>query len=145
MYSKILVAVENSPRDRRVIDHVEQLATLTGAVVVLVHVADGWAARYFNELKLRESEEMIGDRAYLERLRQELQAHGLTVDTRLGLGDPATEICRVAAEEQVDLIAMGTHGHRGVSDVLHGETVDHVRHRVRIPVLLVRTEKPAAE
>jgi len=138
MYERILVAVENSPADRTILEHVEQLARLSGARLLLVHVADGWAARHFQELKLRESEEMLDDRAYLDRLRDDLTARGLSVDTMLGMGDPAKEICRIAEAEHVDLIAMATHGHRGVSDVLHGQTVDYVRHRVRMPVLLLR-------
>ena len=58
MYKKILVAIENSDADRTILEHVESLAKLTGARLLLVHVADGWAARHFNELNLRESEEM---------------------------------------------------------------------------------------
>ena len=63
MYRRILVAVENSPADRTILSHVSELARLTGAALLLVHVADGWAARNFNQLKLRESEEMKADRA----------------------------------------------------------------------------------
>src|SRR5471032_703261 len=96
MYRCILVAVENSPADRTILTHVSQLARLTGAELLLVHVADGWAARNFNQLKLRESEEMKDDRAYLEKLRAELTADGLTVTTQLALGDPATELIRAA-------------------------------------------------
>ena len=142
MYQRILVAVENSPADRTILDHVEQLARLTGSRLLLVHVADGWVARNFRELNLRESEEMTDDRAYLGRLRDDLTSRGLSVETSLGMGDPATEICRIAEAEHVDLIAMATHGHRGVSDVLHGQTVDHVRHKVRLPVLLLRAQQP---
>jgi nucleotide-binding universal stress UspA family protein len=138
MYKTILVTVENSAADQTIIDHVEGLARLTGARLVLLHVADGWAARHFNELNLRESEEMQGDRAYLGALQAGLQARGLDVDALLRLGDPAKEICRAAEEMDVDLVAMATHGHRGVSDVIHGQTVDHVRHRLRMPVLLLR-------
>jgi nucleotide-binding universal stress UspA family protein len=138
MYKKILVAIENSEADRTILEHVEPLARLTGARLLLVHVADGWAARHFNELNLRESEEMQQDRAYLARVRALLESHGLEVDAALRAGDPAKEICKVAEEEGVDLIAMATHGHRGVSDVIHGETVDGVRHKVRMPVLLLR-------
>ncbi len=141
MYNKILVAVENSPRDRTILDHVEQLARLTGGSLLLVHVADGWAARHFNELKLRESEEMVSDRDYLLALQEELEGRGLHVDVELGMGDPAKEICRIADEAGADLIAMGTHGHHGLSDVIHGETADHVRHRVLVPVLLLRAKE----
>ena len=68
MYNHILVAIEHSAADRAVLTHIEQLAGLTGARLLLVHVADGWAARHFDDLKLRESEEIRDDRAYLEQL-----------------------------------------------------------------------------
>lgn len=142
MYTRILVAAENSPADRAVIEHVQQLARLTGARLVIVHVADGWVARNFDELELRESEEMREDRAYLERLRAEFAAQGFDVETRLALGDPATEIARVADEERVDLIAMSTHGHRFIKDLLLGATADRLRHMVAVPVLLVRATSP---
>jgi universal stress protein A len=140
MYRRILVAVENSGADRTIIDHVSQLAKVTGAELLLVHVADGWAARNFDQLKLRESEEMKADRDYLEHLRTELVGRGLTVETRLAMGDPATELIRVSQEVGVDLIAMSTHGHRFVKDVLLGATADRVRHEVRVPVLLLRAQ-----
>jgi nucleotide-binding universal stress UspA family protein len=138
MYRRILVAVENSAADRTILAHVAELARITGAQLLLVHVADGWAARHFDELKLRESEEMKIDREYLERLAAELTTQGLTIETRLAMGDPATELIRVAGEEQVDLIAMSTHGHRYLADLLHGTTADRVRHLVKVPVLLLR-------
>ena len=125
-------------RPFRILDHVSELATLTGAELLLVHVADGWAARHFDELQLRESEEIRSDRAYLEQVRHQLTDRGLTVKTELAMGDPATELIRVAEEEGVDLIAMSTHGHRFLSDLLHGTTADRVRHLVKVPVLLLR-------
>ena len=140
MYRSILVAVENSAADRTILTHVRELATLTGAELLLVHVADGWAARHFDELKLRESEEMKADRAYLDQLAAELTAASLKVATELAMGDPATELIRLAQERKVDLIAMSTHGHRFLQDLLHGTTVDKVRHLVRIPVLLLRAQ-----
>jgi len=140
MYRRILVAVDNSSADKTILAHVAELAGLTGAAVLLVHVADGWAARNFNQLKLRESEEMKIDRGYLDRLRGELEARGLSVETRLAMGDPATELVKVSQEQGVDLIAMSTHGHRFVKDVLLGATADKVRHLVRIPVLLLRAQ-----
>ena len=143
MYRRILIAVENSGADRTIVDHVSQLARLTGAELLLVHVADGWAARNFDQLKLRESEEMRTDRAYLEMLRAELAGKGFTVDTCLAMGDPATELIKVAADRSVDLIAMSTHGHRFIKDVLLGATADRVRHLVKIPVLLLRAQPPA--
>jgi universal stress protein A len=140
MYKHILVAVENSPSDRTILSHVSGLAELTHAKLLLVHVADGWAARNFDQLKLRESEEMKSDREYLDRLRSELVGRGLTVETQLAMGDPATELIRVAEQQEVDLIAMSTHGHRYLSDLLHGTTADRVRHLVKVPVLLLRAQ-----
>lgn len=140
MYHRILVAVEHSPADRTILDHVTRLAEITGAELLLVHVADGWAARHFDDLELRESEEMKDDRAYLDRLRDELAARGLTVSARLAMGDPATELIKAAEEQDADLIAMSTHGHRFLSDLLHGTTADRVRHLVKVPVLLLRAQ-----
>jgi universal stress protein A len=140
MYKRILVAIENSPGDQTILAHVTGLARLTGAELLLVHVADGFAARHFDDLKLRESEEMRTDRAYLEGLKGSLTAQGLQVECELAKGDPATELIRMAESRKVDLVAMSTHGHRFVSDVLHGTTADKVRHLVKVPVLLLRQQ-----
>ena len=140
MYRRILVAIENSAADQTILTHVTRLATLTGAALLLVHVADGWAARHYDELQLRESEEMKSDRAYLDRLRDDLAGKGFRVETELAMGDPATELIRVAEEQQVDLVAMSTHGHRFLADVIHGTTADRVRHLLKVPVLLLRAQ-----
>jgi len=140
MYRRILVAVENSPADRTILSHVTALARLTGAELLLVHVADGWAARHFDELKLRESEEMKSDRVYLEELQADLITQGFKVQTKLALGDPATELIRAADDKTIDLIAMSTHGHRFLADLLLGATADRVRHLVKVPVLLLRAQ-----
>src|SRR5215813_13999377 len=102
MYKRILVAVEHSTADRTIVDHVSALAKLTGAELLLVHVADGWAARNFDRLNLRESEEMKADRTYLDGLRDELSSQGLAVRTQLAMGDPSDEIIRVSKDEHVD-------------------------------------------
>ena len=138
MYRRILVAIENSPADQAIVEHVTKLAELTGAELHLVHVADGWAARNFDGLQLRESEVMKVDRDYLDRLAAELTAKGLTVSTELAMGDPANELIRLAEARGVDLLAMSTHGHRFLNDLVRGTTVNRVRHFVRIPVLLLR-------
>ena len=145
MYQHILVAVEHSKADEAILDHIVSLARLTKARLLLVHVADGFAARHFNDLQLRESDEMRDDRAYLDKRSEELRTAGLDVRSHLAMGDPATEIIRIAAKEGVDLIAMSTHGHRFLSDVIHGTTVDKVRHTVRVPVLLLRAPKHEAD
>src|SRR3954468_17706187 len=140
MYRRILVAVENSPADRTILAHVRTLAALTGAELLLVHVADGFAARHFKDLQLRESEEIRADRAYLAGLASDFGTQAIVAATELAMGDPATELIRLARERQVDLIAMATHGHRGLSDLVHGTTVNRVRHEVTIPVLLLRAQ-----
>jgi nucleotide-binding universal stress UspA family protein len=140
MYRRILVAIENSAADHAIVEHVRQLAALTGAELHLVHVADGWAARNFDQLKLRESEEMRADREYLDTLQRQLTEGGLLVHIKLATGDPATELVRAAEEHAVDLIAMSTHGHRFVKDILLGATADRVRHLVKVPVLLLRAQ-----
>ena len=140
MYKRILVAVENSPADQAILTHIVPLARMTSAELLLVHVADGFAARHFQDLKLRESEEIKGDRAYLARIAEQLSAQSLSVTTELAMGDPATELIRVANERQADLIAMATHGHRFIGDLIHGTTVDRLRHLVKIPVLLLRAQ-----
>src|SRR3954466_15661841 len=138
MYQRILVAVENSPADQAILTHIVPLATLTGAELLLVHVADGFAARHFQDLKLRESDEIKADRAYLDGVAASLAARSLRVSTELAMGDPATELIRLAEERHADLIAMSTHSHRFIKDLIHGTTVDRVRHLVTIPVLLLR-------
>jgi universal stress protein A len=140
MYKRILVAIENSSADQTILAHVTGLARLTGAELLLVHVADGFAARHFDDLKLRESEEMKADRAYLEELKGRLTEQGLHVEYELAKGDPATELIRTVESRDVDLVAMSTHGHRFVSDMLHGTTADKVRHLVKVPVLLLRKQ-----
>ena len=138
MYRKILVALENSAADQALLPHVTELARRLQSALLLVHVADGWAARNFNQLKLAESEEMKADRAYLQNTKEKLQAEGLSVQSHLALGDPPTEILRTAEAENCDLIAMTSHGHRLIGDLLFGSTIHEVRHKTSIPVLLVR-------
>ena len=141
MYNTILVPVENRETDRTILEHIRSLARLTNAKLTLVHVADGWAARNFERFQLQESEEMKQDRAYLEALSAELRGEGYEVNTVLAMGDPATEIIKLAKAKPIDLIAMTTHGHRLVGDLLLGSTADKVRHQVDVPVLLLKVRK----
>jgi nucleotide-binding universal stress UspA family protein len=137
MYRKILVALDNSQTDQAMVAHISELAKVHGSKLLLLHVADGWAARNYNRFQLADSEEMKEDRAYLERVAADFQKQGLAVETRLGLGEPAREILKTAREEECDLIAMTTHGHRFLKDLLYGSTITQVRHRAPVPVLLV--------
>jgi nucleotide-binding universal stress UspA family protein len=141
MYKKILVALENSPADKAMLPPITQLAKILGSELLLLHVADGWGARNFNQLKLRESEEMKDDRKYLEKIAASLGEKGISVSTMLALGSPPAEIMKVAEAEHCNLIAMTSHGHRLLGDIFHGSTITEVRHRTHIPIFLVRAEK----
>ena len=138
MYQRILVPLENSAYDVAVLDHVRRLARLCGATIRLIHVADGWVAQHHHELHLRESEEMRLDREYLERVAAELAADGIGVEAILAGGDPTREIVAACEREQCDLIAMATHGHRFLQDLVRGSVVSGVRHMTATPLLLVR-------
>lgn len=140
MYKSILIPVENRETDQTILKHIRPLARLTNAKLILMHVADGWVARNFEQLKLQESEEMRHDRDYLGTLERELRAEGFEVSSVLAMGEPATEIIKLARAESVDLVAMSTHGHRFISDLLYGSTADKVRHSVDIPVLLLKVK-----
>jgi manganese transport protein len=140
MYRRILVALENSRADHSLIPHVCELARRMGSELLLVHVADGWVARNYHNLQLAESEEMREDLQYLEETAARLRAGGLPVEIKLALGDPPSEILRTAGEEGCDLIAMTTHGHRLIGDILFGSTINEVRHKATVPVLLVRAQ-----
>lgn len=138
MYARILVALENGRADDALLPHVSDLARRLGSALLLVHVADGFAARHFAALNLAESEEIRADRAYLDQRAAGLRAVGLEVSVQLAMGEPAREILRVADEQGCDLIAMATHGHRFIGDLLHGSTIAEVRHKASVPVLLVQ-------
>jgi nucleotide-binding universal stress UspA family protein len=137
MYRKILVALDNSKTDQVMLSHISALAQMHGSQLLLLHVADGWAARHYDRLQLADSEEMKADRSYLERTAADLRGQSLPVETQLALGDPADGILKTASEQGCDLIAMTTHGHRFFKDLLYGSTITRVRHQANVPVLLV--------
>jgi nucleotide-binding universal stress UspA family protein len=141
MYKKILIPLENSAADRAILQHIRPLAKWAGASLLLMHVADGWGARNYEQLNLAESEEMKTDRAYLESVAQALRAEGFEVDHVLAMGEPSDEIVKFTRKHKVDLIAMSTHGHRFISDLLYGSTADKVRHLVDVPVLLLKAKR----
>lgn len=140
MYHTILIPVENRETDNTILEHIRPLARLAKAKLLLMHVADGWVARNFEQLKLQESEEMKHDRAYLASLEEELRREGFEVSSVLAMGEPSTEIIKLAKSSGADLIAMTTHGHRFINDFLRGATADKVRHAVEVPVLLLKVK-----
>jgi nucleotide-binding universal stress UspA family protein len=139
MYKKILVALDNTHADESLLPHVAKMASICGAELLLVHVADGWAARNYERFQLQESDEMKADRSYLDQKTEELRAQGLAVSARLALGNPPEEILHISEAEGCDLIAMTTHGHRFLGDIIYGSTISKVRHKSQVPLLIVRS------
>ena len=139
MYKKILIPLDNSSSDETILNHIRSLATLTKANLVLVHVADGYAARLQQELNLDDSQEIKEDKIYLEKRRDELSKDGFLVKTCLVQGEPADGILSIAEQEECDLIAMSTHGHKFFKDVILGSVAENIRHRTDIPILMVRS------
>ncbi len=145
MYKKILLALEHTETDAALLKHLPTLTGLTRSELLLLHVADGWAARNFDQLQLAPSEEMRDDWEYLERTAEALRTQGFVVNIRLALGSPPCQILAVAREERCDLIAMVSHGHKLLSDIIHGSTINTVRHESPIPILAIpalKSDKP---
>ena len=138
MYQTILVTLDGTPTDRAIIEHVKQLAKLAGSRVVLLHVADGWAARTYGPDAV--SPEITEDTAYLKNIRAELQAAGIPTDAELAYGNPVTEIVNWVEQKGCDLVAMSTHGHRFLADLFLGTTASRVQHSITVPVLLLKAK-----
>lgn len=142
MYRKILVALDTTPSDQELLPAITQLAALLKSELLLLHVADGWAARNFEQLNLAESEEMQKDMTYLEETAARVRAEiGLEVSVHLAMGNPPDQILKVAESEKCDLIAFASHGHRLVGDIIHGSTIETVRHKARVPIIAIPPKK----
>lgn len=138
MYKMILVTLDGTPSDRAIIEHVQQLAKLAQSRVVLLHVADGWAARTYGRDAI--SPEISEDTAYLQKVLGEFQQAGVIATSELAFGEPSREIVRWVKEKGCDLIAMSTHGHKFLADIFLGTTANRVQHAVSVPVLLLRAK-----
>src|SRR5580704_15722437 len=138
MYKTILVTLDGTPTDRAIIAHVQSLAKFAHSKVVLLHVADGWAARTHGPDAV--SPEITQDTAYLKKVCAEFQAHGIHAQAELAYGDPVTEIVKWVKHKGCDLVAMSTHGHRFLADLFLGTTATRVQHSIRVPVLLLRAK-----
>ena len=138
MYETILVTLDGTPTDRAIIEHIKQLAKLAHSRLVLLHVADGWAARTYGRDAV--SREITEDTAYLEKIRTEFESAGISTQAELAYGDPANEIIKWVKEKGCDLVAMSTHGHKFLADVFLGTTANRVQHNISAPVLLLRAK-----
>jgi nucleotide-binding universal stress UspA family protein len=138
VYKTILVTLEGTPTDQAIIVHVKWLAKLAQSRVVLLHVADGWAARTYGPDAV--SPEIAEDTAYLAKVCEEFVAAGITCETELAYGDPASEIVKWVKQKGCNLVAMSTHGHRLLADFFFGTTASRVQHSISVPVLLLRAK-----
>ena len=138
MYETILLTLDGTPTDRAIIEHVKQLAKLAHSRIVLLHVADGWAARTYGPDAV--SPEIIEDTAYLERVRLEFEELGIPAEPELAFGEPDKEIIKWVRQKRCDLVAMSTHGHRFLADMFLGTTATKVRHSISVPVLMLRAK-----
>jgi len=138
MYKTILVTLDGTPTDQAIIQHIKQLAKLAQSRVVLLHVADGWAARTYGPDAV--SPEITEDTAYLDKVRAEFQSEGIRADAELAYGDPVTEIVQWVRQKGCDLVAMSTHGHRFLADLFLGVTASRVQHSISVPVLLLKAK-----
>ena len=141
MYKKILVPLDNSKTDQAILRHIRPLAKMTGAALVFVHVAEGYAARFQEQLNLQDSQEIKEDQTYLESRQKEFNKEGFMTKIHLVRGEPAKEILKLAQKEKCDLIAMSTHGHRFIKDIILGSVAENLRHRTDIPILMIRAIK----
>ena len=138
MYKTILVTLDGTPTDQAIIEHIKHLARISKGRVVLLHVADGWAARTYGPDAV--SPEITEDTAYLNKVRAEFQSMAIPAEAELAYGDPVTEIVKWVQQKGCDLVAMSTHGHRFLADLFLGSTASRVQHRIRVPVLLLRAK-----
>jgi manganese transport protein len=102
----------------------------------LIHVTDSAPAQVYS--KDVYDEHTREDEQYLLQIAAEVRASGVAVEIALPHGDPSKELSNFAASHEVDMLVMGSHGHRLIGDLIWGQTVDPVRHKVEIPVLVVR-------
>jgi manganese transport protein len=137
-FARIGVALEATDRDSGILAQAVPMAKQHDSELILIHVAEGMGPRFWSSESV--DEEVRSDKAYLERLHDEIEAQGLKVEIKLGFGEPAAELVRLAEETKLNLLVLGTHGHRFPQDILFGATATRVRHRLKIPVFMVRTD-----
>jgi len=138
LYKTILVTLEGTPTDRAIIDHIKLLAPVMKSRVVLLHVATGVPAKYHRtDAAGKEVEE---SKAFLDRVRDEFTTTGIPTEAELAYGEPAKEIVKWVKRKGCDLVAMSTHGHQLIADLLLGTTAIHVQHNISVPVLMLRAK-----
>jgi nucleotide-binding universal stress UspA family protein len=142
MLQHILVGLDGSPLAESILPYVGTVAKALAARVTLLHVIPGVADwhdsdfyRFFSPLIKQEETEAYG---YLQRVTDRLVASGLTVQSRVVVGDTATEILKAGEQTNVDLIALATHGRSGLRRWVYGSVAEKVLHTTHTPLLLIR-------
>jgi len=138
MYGTILLTLDKTPTDRTIIDHVMQLASIMGSRIVLLHVVSSAAAQWLGSQT--GGAEVDKSQNYLDQIVAEFQAANIEAEAELAFGDPVTEIIAWVAKSGCDLVAMATHGHGFMADMILGTTAINVQHCVHVPVLLLRAK-----
>jgi manganese transport protein len=134
-YRRVAVALDFSGGEVKLLAEAERIARGSGAKVILLHVVESPAALVMGQEAA--DQETINDQQRLEDLARNLHNMGIDAEWRLGTGSPSSELARMINELEVDLVILGGHGHSGVSDILHGTTVESLRHRIQVSVLVV--------
>ena len=136
VYRKILVPLDHSAKDRAAIAHAAYLARPHGAVLHLLHVEEGATSRLFGSLA--SDAEVHAGEEYFHGILDSLAKQSIRAELTVAHGQsPKDEIVKLARQIHPDLIVMGAHGHRGVKDLIFGNTINGVRHEVSAPVLVV--------
>jgi manganese transport protein len=136
-YRSILVTLDHTKLDTVALRHAAALAKTYGARLHLLHVEEGVVSQIYGELA--STAEVEQGRQYFEKLLESLHAGGVDADFEVVYAKSApAEIIACAGRLKPDLVVMGAHGHRGLKDVVYGATINHVRHAVGAPVLIVQ-------
>lgn len=133
-YKKIAIALDFSDMDQPLFNQ----ALTQGSKktkFVLIHIVESVSANVYNEEST--DNETQTDRTFLQHYSDQLKELGYNAEAKLGFGKTAREIARIVNETQSELLVIGAHGHRGFSDFIYGETINNVRHRIKVPVLVV--------
>lgn len=134
-FQRIAVALEMGPADRAVLEHIQSLAHPAETELILLHVVESAASRFLGPESF--DQESRQELAALEGLAVEFETRGFRAVVMLGHGDPKAELARLVSLVNADLLLTGSHGHGRLGDLVHGETVSGLRHRVRCPVLTI--------
>lgn len=134
-FKKIVVALDFSKTDRKVINYATQLAT-TESTIILVHIVESASAKYTGERT--NDEESLSDLKRLEQYAEIIRPLFNETKIELGYNNRINSIAEICKLNQADLLIVGSHGHRGFMDFIFGETINKLRHRVNIPVFIAK-------